>query len=130
MDAGLKLANIREEWDRIRPSIDRLMQKMGADFRSEDVYAAVATGAAHLYTGETGFVVVQNDKDNCTGEPQLLIWVACASGVGNIERFQPAIDRLALENGYRKLVMASPRKGWARIKGWRKVTTLYARDLT
>jgi hypothetical protein len=116
MDADLKLADIRTEWDRIRPAIERLIQKGGAAFRAEDVYAAVVTGSAHLYTGATGFVVVQPDKDKITGS-------------GNVARFQPAIDRLAIENGYHKLVMSSPRKGWERVKGWRKVTTLFERDL-
>lgn len=129
MDADLKLADIRTEWDRIRPAIERLIQKGGAAFRAEDVYAAVVTGSAHLYTGATGFVVVQPDKDKITGEATLLVWIAWASGSGNVARFQPAIDRLAIENGYHKLVMSSPRKGWERVKGWRKVTTLFERDL-
>jgi hypothetical protein len=129
MDTRLKLADIRSEWDRIRPVIERLIQKGNGAFRAEDVYAAVVTGSAHLYTGETGFIVVQPDKDKITGEAALLIWIACASGTGNITRFQPAIDQLAIENGYHKLVMSSPRKGWERVEGWRKVTTLFERDL-
>lgn len=130
MADDLILADIRQEWDRIRPAIDQMIQKSGAVFRAEDVYAAVVTGSAHLYTGATGFVVVQKDIDKITGEAQLLIWIACASGAGNVTRFQPAIDQLALQNGYRKLIMSSPRKGWERVKGWRKVTTLFERVLS
>jgi hypothetical protein len=124
---SLALANIREAWGEIRPGLEHVRQRTEAPWRVEDVYAACLVGQAFLYVGEPGFIVVQPQEDKLSGEPELLVWVAYSSDHGSVDRFQPAVDALARDKGFKKLVMWSTRPGWEKNDGWKAVATVYER---
>lgn len=129
MNDNLTLVDIRLAWDQIRPGLEETKEKIGAPWRPEDVYAACLSGAALLYVGETGFVVVQPKADAFNGAPELFIWVAYARGQDNIKRFQEAVDQLAADHEYTKLTMQTNRFGFERLEGWTQVATIYERVL-
>lgn len=129
MTDHLTLVDIRDVWDDIRPGLERTKSKIGAPWRPEDVYAACLSGTACLYTGETGFVVAQPKADPFNGKPELFIWIAFASGDGNIERFQEAVDDLAKDHDFTKLTMWTNRPGFDRVPGWTQIAAVYERTL-
>lgn len=129
MSNHLSLANIRDCWDDILPGLRAVKAKTEAPWRPEDIYAACVAGRAFLYRAEPGFVVVQPDTDKLTGEKHLLVWVAYATGQGNIAAFQDEIDDLGREHGFNKLVLWSKRPGWAKIPGWTLTAQVYERAL-
>lgn len=125
----LVLKDVREVWDEIRPGLEQVRQKTEAPWRAEDVYASCVVGAAVLYVGEPGFVIVQSDQNKLTGQPELLVWVAYSRDQDSVERFQPAVDQLARANGFKKLTMWSNRPGWQKQHGWKQVAAVYERTL-
>jgi len=125
----LVLKDIREVWDEIRPGLEQVRQKTEAPWRAEDVYASCVVGAAFLYAGEPGFVICQPDQNKLTGQGELLVWVAFSVDRDSVERFQPAVDALARENGFSKLTMWSNRPGWQKHHGWKQVAAVYERTL-
>ena len=125
----LVLKDVREVWDEIRPGLEQTRLKTEAPWRAEDIYASCVVGAAFVYVGETGFIIVQPKHDPFTGEPELFIWVAYAEGQGNIERFQAAVDELARDHEFTKLTMWSNRSGFEKVPGWTQVAAVYERVL-
>jgi hypothetical protein len=126
----LTRVDIRDFWENIRPGLEHTKLKIGAPWRPEDVYAACLAETAFVYSGETGFVVVQPKTDTFNGKPELFVWIAFAyEGQNNIKRFQAAVDQLARENNYPKLTMQTTRPGFERIPGWTQVSAVYERVL-
>lgn len=126
---SLRPANIREVWDEIKPGLEATRQKINAPWRVEDVYSACLVGQAFLYLGAAGFVIVQPQADRLSGTPELLVWVAFSREQHSVERFQAAVDELAVAGGFKTLVMWSNRPGWDKVPGWSKVATVYERRL-
>ena len=126
---SLSLADIRECWDEVRLGLEVVKQKTNPPWRVEDVYAACVVGSAVLYLGEPGFVIFQPETNRLTGKPELLVWVAFSRDRDAVSRFQPAVDSIAREAGYKTLVMWSNRPGWERNEGWTQVATVYERAL-
>lgn len=129
MSGTLVAADVRVVWDDIRPGLEHTRLKAGALWRPEDVYAACVSGAAALYVGEPGFVVVQRRVNALTGVPELLVWIAYSRAPGSIESFQPAVDALAREHGFSRLSMWSNRRGFERVPGWHKVASVFEREV-
>lgn len=121
--------DIRLCWDQIRSGLEFTQKKISAPWRPEDIYAACVSGQASLYTGETGFVVVQPQQNRLDGSPELLVWVAYAEGQGNIERHQEAVDQLARDYGFARLVFWSNRTGFIKLPGWTPTAMVYVREL-
>lgn len=121
--------DIRLCWDQIKPGLEFTQKKISAPWRPEDIYSACVSGQASLYTGETGFVVVQPQHNNLDGSPELLVWVAYAEGQGNIERHQEAVDKLARDYGFARLVFWSNRTGFIKLPGWTPTAMVYVREL-
>lgn len=122
-------ANIREVWDEVKPGLEATKQKISAPWRVEDVYSACLVGQAFLYLGAPGFVIVQPQENRLSGEPELLVWVAFSREQHSVERFQAAVDHVAVTGGFKTLVMWSNRPGWDKVPGWSKVATVYQRRL-
>ena len=130
MTDHLTLVDVRDYWDEMKPGLEWTRQKIGAPWRPEDVYAACLSGSAFVYSGETGFVVVQPKTDPFNGKPELFVWIAFAfDGLNNIERFQSSVDRLAQDFGFEKLTMWTNRPGFEKVPGWTQVSAVYERVL-
>jgi len=126
---SLTPANIRVVWDQVKPGLELTQQKINAPWRIEDVYSACLVGQAFLYLGDPGFVIVQPQEDRLSGIPELLVWVAFSREQHSVERFQAAVDTIARDGGFKKLVMWSNRPGWAKVPGWSEVARVYERRL-
>jgi len=123
-------ADVRTCWEQdVLPGLHWVKAKTNAPWRPEDVYVSLVTGVAHLYLGESGFVIVQPKADIFTGEPELLVWVAYSRDLNSVPRFQAAVDNLAREGGFTKLTMWSNRPGWQKAEGWTQVSAIYERRL-
>lgn len=130
MSETLTLQDIRDVWDDVRPGLEWTKQKVGAPWRPEDIYAACIAGKAFLYSGETGYVVVQPKSDPFNGKAEMFVWVAYANeGQDNIERFQSSVDALAAQFEFDKMTMWSNRPGFQRVPGWTQVAVVYERQL-
>lgn len=125
----LTQVDVRDVWDDIRPGIESTKKKIGAPWRPEDIYAACIANRAFIYTGETGFIVVQPGHNAFNGKAEMFIWIAYAEGEGNIDRFQAAVDDLADDHGFDTMTMWSCRPGFERVPGWKAVATVYEREL-
>ena len=120
------LANIRQEWDWVRPVIEELLlDNTDVDAIPEDVYAACKTGAANLWLVPDGMFITRFEYGECNNEKTLDIWFAWSKNIGSrigtdvhkflepfakahgcaaIEfgtRYQPLIDYLCADLGYR-----------------------------
>jgi hypothetical protein len=125
----LILQDIRECWDEIRPGLEHTQRKISAQWRPEDVYAACVAGRAFVYTGEPGFIVVQQQSNLITGKPEMFLWVAYARGQDNISSFQDQVDEIAIEHGFDRIVMWSNRAGFEKVPGWDIVASVFERRL-
>lgn len=112
-------AQIRSEWDRVRPQLEGLAK--GQDWRPEDVYAECLYGRAVLYTCPEGFVVLKELVNQYSGEKYLFIWVACGSGSVEghtlINWYWPQISVIAQSVGANRVSFESRRNGYERVLG-------------
>ena len=75
----LHVGNIREDWDRVRPYIQSLLDACpNLSFRAEDVYAEVVAEHAVYWKAPEGFVVSTTEVNRFTGQKTFFIWIACA----------------------------------------------------
>jgi hypothetical protein len=134
----LQLADMRAHWDTLKPDIESLREKIGASWRSEDIYAACVNETAFLYLSPEGFCIIQPVTDTFTLERYMHIWIAISTsdritGEELTSLYQPEFDRIARSNGYRRYTFESPRRGWLkrldRLAGWRQKTITYERVL-
>ena len=126
------LADIRQKWDFVRPGLERMCERMDTGWRPEDVYADCKHGVAWLYLaeGDEGFMVVREHINMHSAERSMYVWVMYAyEGENAIDRYMPDLDKLARENGYTKVIMDSPRRGWQRKEGWKEQMTTYLHEV-
>lgn len=125
----LVLMDIRDIWEEILPGLEAVKKKINAQWRPVDVYAACVAGRAFIYTGEPGFIVVQQQSNLITGKPEMFLWVAYARGQDSIATFQGQVDEIAIEHGFDRIVMWSNRAGFEKVPGWDIVASVFERRL-
>lgn len=125
----LELTDIRKAWDTVRLGLEHVRRKASPEWLPEDIYAACVTGQAFLYSADCGFIVVQPQTNKITSEPELLVWVAYSNMPDSVSTFQGAVDNVARDNGFKRLVMWSNRPGWEKVPGWVPKNVIYEREL-
>jgi hypothetical protein len=133
----LQLADIRREWDRLKPHIERLHARIKPEWRPEDVFAECAHQKAFLYLSEEGFLIVQPITDAYSLEQYMHVWIGLSYdgriGEGMALRYSKELEELARANGYRRITFESPRAGWLRrlkpLSGWGVRSVIYERRL-
>lgn len=109
----LHVGNIREDWDRVRPYIQSLLDDCpNLSFRAEDVYAEVVAEHAVYWKAPEGFVVSTTEVDRFTGRKTFLVWIACAykKGDRNMLKYYPFFQSVAKQLGMEALEVRTPTK--------------------
>ncbi len=123
-----RLADIAEEWERIKGDVASLCE--GHDESPEDVYKACVEERASLVIFDDGtFIVARLDTLKYSGRLILWVWLAKAASFGAIEKYSKELDNLARSLGAEAIRMGSSRKGWRRVPGWQELQTVYERRL-
>ena len=108
---------IRNVWQQVKVGLIAVQRKTGEQWLIEDVYAALKTGSAQLFTFPDGFVVLQSLRDQWTNEPCLHIWITHHAGHDDLtEDFISNLRKLADNAGVKKVTFTSPRR-WDRRSG-------------
>lgn len=119
----MRMADIRREWEWMRPKVEVIRRRCSRDWRCEDVYHACLARQAFLYvssdadSAQRGFMVVQEAVNEFTAEPYLFVWLVYWDGGGGIGRWMPEVKSLAKEFGFREIFFESPRREWAAVSG-------------
>jgi hypothetical protein len=131
------MAHIRPLWPVIREGLDQVAAHSPDSWIAEDVFMALASGAAFLYTSSTdegryaGFVVLTFSQGYAGRECH--VWCAYHCARSELLPEEDAqLASIAKEEGCKYLTFFSPRPGWekrAADLGWQKVHTLYRKDL-
>ena len=127
----LHVGNIREDWDRVRPYIQSLLDDCpNLSFRAEDVYAEVVAEHAVYWKAAEGFVVSTTEVDRFTGRKTFLVWIACAykKGDRNMLKYYPFFQSVAKQLGMEALEVRTPHEAIQPIllgAGWELDTVVY-----
>ncbi len=125
------VGNIREDWDRMRPHIEFLLDDCpNLAFRVEDVYAEVVAENAVYWKAPEGFVVSTTEVNRFTGQKTFFIWIACAykRGDRNMLKYYPFFQALAKELGMEALEVQTSHEAIQPIlldAGWYLETVVY-----
>lgn len=121
-----KLADIRKEWDAgVSDQVKRLGNKLGMDWRPEDVYAQCYAGHAFLWLCDDGFMVVKITQNQFDLEKELFVWICCSSSENGITDYMEDIKIFAKEYQCKRISFESPRSGFhrlARQNNWKEMT--------
>lgn len=117
----LRWADVRQEWEWVKPKVEEIREHCREDWRSEDVYAACLYNKAQLFIGtgafeRLGFVVLQVVQNDSTLHNELFIWLASGEGVGLQDEFIPEIKRIAKDMQCNRIYFRSRRQGWLKSK--------------
>jgi len=130
------IANIRAEWDWVRPGIEEVLHlDVNADYRPEDVYASCVMGESHLWVHPEGFVVTTSEINKYTGERSLLIWIAHAKQRGGsvATDYTAFFEDVARNTGHSHIQTITPHEPLAdyliATAGWQKQHIILGKDL-
>ena len=126
----LRWADVRAEWDWVKPLVVEMQQDLSRDWRYEDVYAACLHNKAQLFVGvdkwcRQVFFVLQSLQNAYTLENTLFIWLAAGECGGEYADFYPDLRAIAKHTGCTSITFKSPRKGWMKAHGVKPVTIEY-----
>ena len=122
-------------WDWLRNGIVHVIQKTGAHYRPEDVYARIRSATAWLYVyavdgDEIGFQVLtqEHDPDGLA----IFVWVLwCEPGEAAKRRSEMygAMDNLARACKAKRIRWHSSLRGWERERYGTKVAVVFEREV-
>ena len=125
----LRPADIRREWDWVRPGLERALAKSAEKLRPEDVYAEVVTGQAQMFAAPDGFVIWKVHVCPYTGHRTLWVWFVWGEGGDMIARYQDQLVELARHAEADRLAFQSARRGYERAldENWSVARVEYER---
>lgn len=120
----IPITAIRAVWPLLRDRILALSE--GWAWTVEDVFLAVISGDAFLWTTQwgEGFVILQVHA--APYESDLHVWIACNDTIARAGEYMPQLIEIARENGCQRVTFDSHRRGWERELPGAEVTFQYA----
>lgn len=113
-------------WAKARPHITAALEHSGDTHTTEDVFAMIQRGDAHLYVGANSAVVTQ-DLDLPTGK-QLHFWLA-GGDLNELIKIEQDVEQAARERGIRRISIIG-RRGWRRrLQGFREAGVILMKDI-
>ena len=104
-------------WGFVKCGLETVKRKTGEKWLPEDIYSAIKSGAAQLFTFPDGFTVLQNLRDEWTNEPYLFIFIMFHMKHEDIsEEIHNNLRQIAHNIGAKSIVFISPRR-WERRSG-------------
>jgi hypothetical protein len=122
----------RAVWEQILPGVRRALEHQCEGLRPEDVYCALKTQQAFLFTCDEGFLVLRETPNDNTGLRDLLIWIAHMDGEGSmIKKYASEVDEIAKKANLSGIQIASMRPGYERAlpEGWQRLYTRWRKAL-
>ena len=109
--------DLQSVWGYVKAGLVTIKQKTGEKWIPEDVYTAIKTGSAQLFTFPDGFTVLQSLKDEFTNEPYLFIWAMFhGKHIDITEEIHSNLRQIAHNIGAKRIVFVSPRR-WEKYSG-------------
>lgn len=128
---AVELHELADVWQWARPGVEQLLREYGERLIAEDVYFAIRSGQAWMFTIEdAGFVVLQKHTD-VDGSAALFVWLTWGERGELKEHYERSLEELnemAKKAKCRVLRMWSPREGWQRV-GWKLTHHVYEREV-
>ena len=109
--SDLKLEDIREHWHWVKHGVEEVIEKTGATYIAEDVYAKCIYKDAHLFLNEGIFYIVTVTTDEFNMKKSLCLWITWASIVHTKKELNNHINyfsKIAKEQGCSFLETGSP----------------------
>jgi hypothetical protein len=128
----LQLADIRKNWGKVKPCLEKIKAMGDVPWIPEDIYASCAFGESRLYVGRENpdaFMIVRIDEDKHTGKRNLFIWIVWGGEYhGIINKYYPFVQDLAKANECEEIRMQSPRRGFEKY-GWIPAMINYVKEV-
>lgn len=113
--------NLAAHWPEIRAGLCTIIRKTGERWLPEDVYHELKQGSALLFQRTGAFLVLKAHGR------ELEIWCAYNAVQGEFDSGLEWLKDHARANGFTRLTLTSPRKGWSRL--FTPVSTNYEMEL-
>jgi len=113
--------DLNARWPEVRHGLEAILAKTGERWLPEEVYCEIKQGSAVLFQRTGAFLVLKADGQ------ALYIWCAYNAVQGEFESGLEWLKDHARSNGFKRLTLTSPRKGWARL--FTPVSTNYEMEL-
>lgn len=117
-----------QDW--VEAGLQEVLRKTGEKWSPSQVIRALYDKAAFLYVSEDGFVILQEHREEWTGEPYVFVWVMWFRRQA-AKRIRGALidwlDDATRKLGYRKWKFISPRLGWKALDECRVEKVIYGR---
>jgi hypothetical protein len=115
-------------WPTVRVGLDAVRVKCREAWHPSDVYAAIVSGKAFLYTMYDGFCVLQVNPT--FGGPELFVWVMYGPNLlkDHEAEIEAELAKLARTVSARWIRHKSPLRGWER-RGWTVKERVYEKEV-
>lgn len=129
------LADIRTEWDWIRPALLELKEQIPSlTWRPEDVYAECLYGDALLHVGPQCFVITTVITDQYTKDRTLHFWICWSEELGRnlVIKYLPFFRNVAQQLECKFFEVWTPveeMKPYLTNSGWSLDTRVYTRQV-
>lgn len=119
---------LHKVWPAVRGELERTIRKCGkTHWLPEDVYTAIRTNNAYLYSCDGGWFVLQKHDD--PDGPVLFVWVMVGiEMMQHKDKILETLDGFAVTMKAKRIRMNSPRKAYCKL-GFDAVATIYEREL-
>jgi hypothetical protein len=127
-------ADIRDEWDLVRPGLEEVYASTHPDWRPEDIYACCVMGACQLFLlGDTGgFIITQDKPQPFRSDKTLLVWIAHDKSGIAADTYIKQVEALAVDRGCVAVEFWSCRRGMNRLMskhGYRMYSVVYMKEV-
>jgi len=114
---------LRSVWPRVRDGLAKVQEASPEPWWPEDVYHALKTGAAQLFTaGDDALVVTAIDVEPFSGNRTLHLWAGYSEGESVVDAAIDQLKRIARESGCTSIRFGSTRKGWSKRYAIQSIT--------
>lgn len=129
---ALTFDDVYARWDWLRDGLLRMVDKTGAHYRPEDVYARLLGDTAWAYDFGVGFIILTKEYD--PDGLVLFVWALHADsgtlGRQGSDELYVELEQLARGAKAKRIRMQSPRRGWERETFFNKVSVVYEHEVT
>lgn len=128
-------ADIRQEFDWIKPGLEDIHRRTNPEWRVEDIYAACRFGKAFLFIdgfGANSFVVLTTGECPYRAKRVLFVLAAWSDEGDAVTKYLEEIEKIGREAGCKEIEFSSPRRGWEKLgeaNGFETVCTTFRKAL-
>jgi len=134
MDQSPEPGDIKADWSKVRPALEEIARANPQSWIPEDIYSECVHGLASYFAAPEGFVIAKITRDDMNGDVSLFIWIAYSYelGGGNVHKYMPYFEKVAVELGCGYLETASPvpeLEPYLVNAGWKVKTRVFVKEV-